>query len=101
MSLPPSIGKKPFKLWTIGELSKRQAKHSGIRLTGTRGALTLRWGQWKNLPYDIPLKDLQTERGILKWTLHLADKPWVTREQLADFMDAALKVAGIDIHQPF
>lgn len=90
---------KPLlKVWTLGELRKQPPRNTGIKVTKSRQALTLRWGKWKNFPYDIPLEHLKTERGILKWTLHLAEKSWVSREQLEDFMQAALEVAGIDIH---
>jgi len=90
--------KPPFKVWTLGELRKQPPRNTGIKVTNSRKALTLRWGQWKNFPYNIPLEHLKTERGILKWTLHLAEKSWVSREQLEDFMQAALEVSGIDIH---
>jgi hypothetical protein len=87
-----------LKVWTIGELREQTPRDTGIKVTKSRKALTLRWGKWKKAPYDIPLEGLRTERGILKWTLHLAEKSWVSREQIQDFIEAALKVSGIDIH---
>jgi hypothetical protein len=90
--------KVPFKLHTLGDLLAWPPKKTGIRVTKSRGCLTLRWGHWKHAPYDIPLSDLQTERGILRWTYHLAGKTWITREMLDDFMRTALEVSGINIH---
>ena len=98
MKTKPPTGKAPFKVWTLGELLRQPPRETGIKVTKSRKALTLRWAKWKNFPYDIPLEHLQTEFGILKWTLHLAEKAWVTREQLRDFITAALEVGGIDIH---
>lgn len=90
--------KPRLKVWTLGELLEQPPRNTGIKVTKSRKALTLRWGKWKNFPYDISLEELKTERGILKWTLHLAGKSWVSREQLEDFIQAALEVSGIDIH---
>ena len=91
--------KPRLKVWTVGELLAQPPRNTGIKITKSRKALTLRWGRWKHFPYDISLSELKTERGILKWALHLASKGWVTGEQLADFVEAALKEAGINIHQ--
>jgi hypothetical protein len=88
-----------LKVWTVGELLDEPPTYTGIKITKSRKALTLRWGGWKNAPYDIELDQLKTERGILKWTLHLAEKSWVTRQQIEDFMHAALEVSEIDIHK--
>lgn len=90
--------KPPFKVWTLGELLERPPRNTEIKVTKSRKALTLRWGKWKHFPYDIPLEHLKTERGILHWTLHLAEKPWVSREQLHNFILAALEVSGINLH---
>ncbi len=88
-----------FKTWTLGELLDQPPRNTGIKITKSRKALTLRFGKWKHFPYDILLSELKTERGILKWALHLADKGWVSGEQLTDFIEAALKEAGINIHE--
>lgn len=91
--------RKPLlKVYNLGELLRQTPRPTGIRITKSRNALTLRWGAWKHAPYDIGLNELKTERDILKWTLHLAEKSWVSREQLEDFICAATVAAGIDLH---
>lgn len=88
----------PFKVLNLVDLLRQPPRDTGIKVTKSRKAMTLRWAKWKKFPYDIPLEHLKTEGGILKWTLHLAEKSWVTREHLRDFIAAAMEVGGIDIH---
>jgi len=40
--------------------------------------------------YDISMERLDTPEKILAWTVHLAQKNWMTKETLVEFVTLAL-----------
>ncbi len=43
-------------------------------------------------PYEVDLDQINSERDLLAWVLHLAEKNWMTTTVLREF---AVRVAGI------
>lgn len=47
--------------------------------------------------YCIDLVRLQTTKQILRWTIHLAGKPWMPRQRLREFIRLAVTVRKIKL----
>lgn len=45
--------------------------------------------------YNIPIKDCDTPEKILNWARQLAEKTWMTKDAMRDFLEIACKNAGI------
>jgi hypothetical protein len=45
-------------------------------------------------PYDIDLDDLRTEAQLEEWAAHLAEKSWVTEDQLTQFVKLVADYRG-------
>jgi len=66
---------------------------SGITINA--GWITLNW----SYPYEIKLSRIRDRGDLLKWTLHLAEKTWMTSTCLHHFISAVMDVKGWDKHQ--
>ena len=50
--------------------------------------------------YDIDLSRLDSPVAILRWVLHLGQKPWVTPDMLMRFILLAASHHGFDLSEP-
>lgn len=44
--------------------------------------------------YEIPLSDCATDKNILDWVMHLAEKQWVTTDIIRRFVAVARNIKG-------
>jgi hypothetical protein len=49
-------------------------------------------------PYEVDLDDIKTERDLLAWVLHLAEKTWMTTRHLRKFAERVAEIKGLKIH---
>ncbi|MFL9961730.1 hypothetical protein PQR02_11600 [Paraburkholderia sediminicola] len=47
---------------------------------------------------NIPVSELQTAEGLLRWTYELTEKTWMDVAQLRKFMEVAGAAAGIPLY---
>ena len=50
-------------------------------------------------PYEVPLDECATFGGILRWTTHLMQKTWVTKDYLLRFISLACSYHDLDVHR--
>lgn len=87
---------KPSEIIAEGEAAERRLSRA-VRFVKSRGCITIR-GPYQ---YDVPIpRRRMTCAEILKWTVHLSDKTWMTTELLGAFIRRACEISGIDPDRP-
>jgi hypothetical protein len=49
-------------------------------------------------PYEIDLCRIKSQTALISWTLHLADKTWMPKEFLCEFIERVSEIKGWRCH---
>jgi hypothetical protein len=50
--------------------------------------------------YEVDLNRIESEADLLRWTLHLCEKTWMTTERLHFFIEAVAQIKKFNLHRP-
>ena len=53
----------------------------------SKDGLAIEFFNKKGWEYDIPIQDVVTRRGLIRWIRHLSEKNWITTEHIKDLID--------------